>query len=95
MQYSAVCGHILIKLMVNSAPPNEYYFALVAAATKKILQMGTKPNFSKSINISLSYSVVGQNNVHPLKHGGGAVRPLPFFLPVTQNYYEAPIPENS
>ena len=59
MQYSALCGHILIKLMVNSAPPNEYYFAVVAAAPKKILQMGTKPNFSKrrSINVSLSYSV--------------------------------------
>ena len=35
--------------------------------------------------------------INPLKHGGGgAVRPsLPFFLPFTQNYYEAPIPENS
>ena len=33
----------------------------------------------------------------PLNHGGGgAVRPsLPFFLPFTQNYLEAPIPENS
>ena len=37
--------------------------------------------------------------INPLSHGeggGGAVRPpLPFFLPVTQNYHEAPIPENS
>ena len=34
---------------------------------------------------------------NPLKQGGGgAVRPLlPFFLPVTQNYHEAQIPENS
>ena len=30
----------------------------------------------------------------PLKHGGEALyAPLPFFLPVTQNYHEAPIPE--
>ena len=31
-----------------------------------------------------------------MRGGGGAVRPsLPFFLPFTQNYHKAPIPENS
>ena len=31
-----------------------------------------------------------------VKVGAGyAPLPLPFFLPVTQNYHEAPIPENS
>ena len=38
------------------------------------------------------------NLLNPLNHWGvgGAVRPsLPFFLPFTQNYHEAPIPENS
>ena len=33
---------------------------------------------------------------NPLTMGGGAVRPFfPCFLPFTQNYLDAPIPENS
>ena len=35
--------------------------------------------------------------VNPLNHGGGALYapPPPFLTPVTKNYHEAPIPENS
>ena len=40
----------------------------------------------------------GTAELNPLNHGGGALFPtpsLPFCLPVTQNYHEAPIPEKT
>ena len=64
----------------------------ISATAKELLDKvgGFRCEYRGVLDIGVS------RDLNPLTMGGGgAVRPsLPFFLPFTQNYLEAPIPEN-